>query len=389
MIQRGFNLQQYNTLALHSTAEAYIKIIDLDSLTSAINYCAGQQLAILPLGEGSNIVLQEHLSLCVLDVAIPGITAIKENASSIWVEVGAGENWHQWVMHSIAHGWYGLENLALIPGRVGAAPIQNIGAYGCEVESAIDSVNYINIDEAISGTTGGSLNVLSLAAEQCQFHYRDSIFKQSLASKVVITSVVFKLSKRFKPQLDYPALNERLTLLLKTRTTKKIDAALVAEAIIAIRSEKLPNPAVLPNAGSFFKNVEVDQATLTQFLQDHPEAPYFPFLTKMKGTAGNKYYKIPAAWLIDQCGFKGRQHGSFMVHKQQALVLVNVAGAHAVGASAVETSAIETNAADKARATDLIDFADKIASAVKQRFGFTLIMEPQLIPPRDSINNNF
>lgn len=388
MIQRGFNLQQYNTLALHSTAEAYIKINDLDSLTAAIKYCAEQQLAILPLGEGSNIVLQEHLPLCVLDIAIPGIKAIKENASSIWVEVGAGENWHQWVMHSIAQGWYGIENLALIPGRVGAAPIQNIGAYGCEVESVIDSVNYINIDETIGGTTGGSLNVLSLAAEQCQFHYRDSIFKQSLASKVVITSVVFKLSKEFTPQLDYPALNERLALLLKTITAKKIDAALVAQAVITIRSEKLPNPAVLPNAGSFFKNIEVDQATLSLFLKDHPAAPYFPFLTNMKGTAGTKYYKIPAAWLIDQCGFKGRQHGSFMVHKQQALVLVNIAGANVVKTNVVKTNAVETIAADKASATDLIDFADKIASAVKQRFGFTLIMEPQIIPPRDSTNNN-
>ena len=357
MIKRNVNLQARNTLRLASTANACSEINNLEELHQAIIFSQAESLATIPLGEGSNVILQKSIDAHILDIRLCGMTKTKETESHVWIEVGAGVNWHEWVMHSINAQWFGLENLALIPGRVGAAPIQNIGGYGCEVSSLIDSVNFVNLQS--SSSTGLAFD--SLTAEQCQFAYRDSVFKQELASKTVITSVVFKLDKIFTPQLSYPALKGRLEQLIEQKKLDVIDAALVAEAVIAIRSEKLPDPKKLPNAGSFFKNIAINQQQLNTFLERHPNAPHFQYTHK--DLADKIGYKIPAAWLIEQCGFKGQRSGDLGMHKDQALVLIHY----------------RDNTTADTGADEVIRFADSIIAAVKERFGFILEREPQTI----------
>lgn len=378
MIQRKVDLQHKNTLRLNAIAQAYCEITDLQSLTQALTHCREQNLKILPLGDGSNVILPPHIPFCVFDIKITGIKPLRETANAQWVEVGAGENWHQWVMHSIAQQWYGLENLALIPGRVGAAPIQNIGAYGCEVNSVVESVNYIAIDDDthsdINAESGQPLQIKTLNNAQCQFRYRDSIFKQALANKVIITSVVFKLAKRFKPLLTYPALADQLP------PAQQHTALQVANAVIAIRSSKLPDPAQLPNVGSFFKNVELNARQLEQFLKQNPNAPHFKApasavsLNNSKDIESAAQYRIPAAWLIDQCGLKGYRSGDIGMHNQQALVLV-----HYLDDGSSEQN---TNRENSTSSEQVIAFAARIADKVKQRFGFELQREPRLIPAR-------
>jgi UDP-N-acetylmuramate dehydrogenase len=353
MIKRNVNLQDHNTLRLSSTAKAYSKIDNLEALHQAITFSYTESLTTIPLGEGSNVILQKTIAAHVLDIQLDGIEKIKETEHQVWIEVGAGVNWHKWVMQSIEAQWYGLENLALIPGRVGAAPIQNIGAYGCEVSSLIDSVKFVNL----KADNTASLSISTLTAEQCLFAYRDSIFKQALASKTVITSVVFKLNKTFTPQLSYPALKQRI----EQQKSSNIDALSVANAVIAIRSEKLPNPKQLPNAGSFFKNIAINQQQLDIFLKQYPNAPHFQYTNTAH--ADNIGYKIPAAWLIEQCGFKGKRSGSLGMHKDQALVLIHYGD----------------DATPEASAADVIRFSDTIIETVKERFGFTLQREPQTI----------
>lgn len=357
MIKRSVNLQDCNTLRLASVANAYSRVNNLAELHQAISFSHAEHLASIPLGEGSNVILQDTIDAHILDIRLAGINKIKESNSQVWIEVAAGENWHNWVMHSIEAEWFGLENLALIPGRVGAAPIQNIGAYGCEVSSLIDSVNFVNLQS----DNRAALAIDSLTAEQCQFAYRDSVFKQALAAKTIITSVVFKLDKIFSPQLSYPALNSRIQLLIEQKEVNAINAASVAEAVIAIRSEKLPDPKKLPNAGSFFKNIAIDQQQLNAFLAHYPNAPHFQY--SHQALADNIGYKIPAAWLIEQCGFKGQRAGNLGMHKDQALVLIHYCDGTVSDAGAAE----------------VIHFTDTIIEAVKQRFGFTLQREPQTI----------
>lgn len=361
LIQHNVNLQNHNTLRLSSIAQAYAKIDTFESLSHALQFAAAEKIALLPIGDGSNIILPATVETLVLDVQLRGIQVIKQDQNHIWVEVAAGESWHQWVLHSIQQDWYGLENLALIPGRVGAAPIQNIGAYGCEVKSSIDSVNFIALDKINDlNSLDIKQSIQTLTAADCQFAYRESIFKQALANKTLITSVVFQLNKSFTPMIDYPSLANRLD---QTGTESDLSAAEVANAVIAIRSEKLPDPKVLANAGSFFKNIEIDQTQFSEFISQNPDAPYYESLNNLKDTANNKRYKIPSAWLIERCGLKAKRSGDIGIHQHQALVIVNYAE------DKTPTTSVE-----------LIDFASQIIATVKEQFGFTLQIEPQVIP---------
>lgn len=368
MLEHNKNLRDKNTLALESHAEAYTRIDDLPALHMALQSCQQIGLRPLPLGDGSNIVLQENIPACVFDIHLKGITLLREDEQHAWVEVGAGENWHQWVMQSIERGWYGLENLALIPGRVGAAPIQNIGAYGCEINRWIETVNYIELNADHSA----ALQHKKLSNEQCQFRYRDSIFKGELANQFIITSVIFRLSKNFSAILNYPALRDAVIGSAPGDSepdNNALTAMDIAQAVIQIRQSKLPDPAELPNAGSFFKNIEADQDQLDQLLNDYPDAPYFvaPNATLSNGKARrpSAQYRIPTAWLIDQCGLKGFRDRALGLHTQQALVLVNYS---------------EDSIENPVSATDVMDFAALIAARVKNKFGFELQIEPQLIP---------
>jgi len=288
-------------------------------------------LPVLVLGEGSNtIFVQDYAGLVVLN-QLKGIEVVSETADSVTVKVAAGEHWHSFVQHAVASGWYGLENLALIPGLVGAAPIQNIGAYGVEVKDTLSCVDYIDIN---------SRERLSINNTDCAFAYRESCFKQDLAGKVVITHVTFTLSKHACVDVTYPALNK----FLGSQPTPQD----VFEAVVKVRSEKLPLPEHIPNTGSFFKNPVVSKQIWQEIKKQNPDLVSFPV---------DGQFKLAAGWLIEQAGFKGRDHNGVTVYGKQALVLVNPL---------------------KRSGKDVLDFAEQIQQEIQNRFGVLLEIEPRI-----------
>ncbi len=284
------SLTALHTFALPSTANNIVKITDSQQLTK-IDW----QRRHLLLGEGSNTVFIDDFAGDVILVANKGIE-VTEHDDSYHVRVCAGENWHQFVSYCVSNEIYGIENLALIPGTVGAAPVQNIGAYGVEVKNFIHLVDGFDIEV-------GQFKTLS--AEQCQFGYRDSVFKHHYKSRFVITHVEFSFSKTWRPNLSYGPLQS-----LKAPTAQQ-----VLNEVIKIRNSKLPNPSVLPNAGSFFKNPIVPEKHFNSLLARFPELPNYPSLPGFK--------KLAAGWLIEQSGLKQEKIGGIAVHQQQALVVVN------------------------------------------------------------------
>ena len=297
LIQEGVSLQPYNTLAVPARAAFFSRCTTLDQLVSALTFAKHRELQVIVLGEGSNTVLSENLCGLVILNRLAGIDQIKESAEDVLLRVAAGENWHEFVQYSLNNGWYGLENLALIPGLVGAAPIQNIGAYGVEVKETIESVDYIDLE---SGQT------VTLTNAECQFAYRDSIFKRGLLDKVVITSVVFRLSKSAEPNLSYPVLAEAFR--------KPPSPYEIFDVVCKIRASKLPIPDEIPNAGSFFKNPVVDHDVYVNLKKSFPSIVAFPT---------DRGVKLAAAWMIEQQGWKDKSMGAVYVHRDQALVIVN------------------------------------------------------------------
>jgi len=272
----------------------------------------------------------------VIHINLKGLKLQEENNETIIVEVGAGENWHQLVMHSVEKGWGGIENLSLIPGSVGAAPIQNIGAYGVELDQVFVSL------EAMAIETG---ETKTFNKKECQFAYRDSIFKNSLKGKYVITSVTLRLQKNPVINTSYSALAEKL----KEEGVENPDIEDVSKAVIGVRQSKLPDPAEIGNTGSFFKNPIISQKQYTKLKQQYPDIPHYP--------AGDEV-KIPAAWLIDQCGWKGKRFGDAGVHKMQALVIVNYG---------------------MATGKEIWHLAQRIRNSVKEKFGVSLTSEVNVV----------
>lgn len=267
------------------------------------------------LGGGSNVLLTHNLHGIVLHNKIKGIEKVKENADHVWVTVGAGEVWHDFVMYAIANHWAGIENLALIPGTVGAAPIQNIGAYGVEVKAVIDCV---------TGWHWDMKQLVPFYNSECAFGYRDSIFKHQLKDKVFITSVTFRLNKKPNYNTSYGAIEQELQKMGITEPS----IAAIADAVIAIRSSKLPNPREIGNAGSFFKNPTISIEQYNILKETFPTIPSYP--------VNEESVKVPAGWLIEQCGWKGFRAGDAGVHEKQALVLVNYG--HATGGAVWDLS---------------------------------------------------
>ncbi len=267
------------------------------------------------LGGGSNVLLTHNLHGIVLHNKIKGIEKVKENADHVWVTVGAGEVWHDFVMYAIANHWAGIENLALIPGTVGAAPIQNIGAYGVEVKAVIDCV---------TGWHWDMKQLVPFYNSECAFGYRDSIFKHQLKDKVFITSVTFRLNKKPNYNTSYGAIEQELQKMGITEPS----IAAIADAVIAIRSSKLPNPREIGNAGSFFKNPTIPIEQYNILKETFPTIPSYP--------VNEESVKVPAGWLIEQCGWKGFRAGDAGVHEKQALVLVNYG--HATGGAVWDLS---------------------------------------------------
>lgn len=343
-ISENINLLNHNTFRLNSLAAGWSKITCINDVLHAINYSKKNNIPITPIGDGSNILLRPNVNKLFVDVQLKGIKVIGEDDKKILVEVYAGENWHDWVCYASKKNWYGLENLAFIPGRVGASPIQNIGAYGVEVSDFIESVEYIDLLKS----NRNKLCFSRFNNGECNFSYRNSIFK-SLKNSLIITSVTFKLNKVFAPNLSYPTLS---TFLKKNKKLKSID---VINAVTNIRKEKLPDPKLLPNVGSFFKNIQLNDEEFRYFLEVNSDAPFFK-----KGD----FFKIPSAWLIDKCGYKGKTYKSLGMHNKQALVMVNYFNKN-------EENYIDLN--------DVFYFSNKIRDSVKRKFNLDLDIEPEII----------
>ena len=300
-IEQQKDLQPLNTLAVSSVAEYFIRIESLDSLAAAVAWAQEKQLTAHILSGGSNVLLAPFISGLVIQVGLRGVTVARDEAQKFaQVTLGAGENWHEMVTYCVEQGLYGLENLALIPGFVGAAPVQNIGAYGVELDQVLDSVTAWDLADQ---------RVVTLNKDECAFGYRDSVFKTPFGKRYVITSVTLCLSLIDTPSFDYPALQQVLKNVLHP-TAKD-----VYDAVIAVRSSKLPDPSQIPNVGSFFKNPVVSQGLYQRLLQRYPDMPAYKI--------DSQHVKIPAAWLIDQAGWKGKTHDGITMHAQQALVLTN------------------------------------------------------------------
>ncbi|WP_028447608.1 UDP-N-acetylmuramate dehydrogenase [Chitinimonas koreensis] len=302
------DLAPLHTLALRARAERLAVLADLAELPDLLAQ-AGPQLRVL--GGGSNLVPAERVAGTVLKVELKGRQLLGEDEGAWYVAAAAGENWHDFVQWTLAQGWPGLENLSLIPGTVGAAPIQNIGAYGVELKDCFHALTARRLDD-------GSVCVFT--AEQCAFGYRDSVFKRVEAGRWLITDVLFRLPKAWRPKLDYGDLRARLD-------GAEITPQAVADAVIAIRRSKLPDPAVTPNAGSFFHNPVVPAEQAAALKARHPALPLYP---QADGSA-----KLAAGWLIEQAGWKGRRLGPVGMYAQQALVLVNHGGAGAADVAAL------------------------------------------------------
>lgn len=301
-IRDHISLKPYNTFGIEGYAGHFAEIHSLADLEEAGRLPYPRYV----LGGGSNILLTQPVTGIVLHNCLKGKAEIQEDDNHIWLEVQAGEIWHELVMYTIANGWGGLENLALIPGTVGASPMQNIGAYGVEAKDTIESVSCWLWDEG---------KLITLSNDECRFGYRDSIFKNGLKDKVFITSVVYKLSKKPVFNTSYGAIEQELQAMGVT----SVSVEAIAAAVIRIRTSKLPDPKEIGNAGSFFKNPTIPVAQYEALKAEYPVIPCY--------IVSNKMVKVPAGWLIEQCGWKGYRAGALGVHARQALVLVNYGGA--------------------------------------------------------------
>lgn len=304
-IEENKSLKNYNTFGIDCKARYFVSVETIDELKQVLSEKPPEELFIL--GGGSNMLLTGDLDAFVLHINLQGIQILKETDTEVLVKAMAGENWHGFVQYCIGKDFGGLENLSLIPGNVGTAPIQNIGAYGVELKDTFESCNTLEAE---------TLNEREFNKEECAFEYRNSIFKNEAKGKYIITSVTFRLTKKnHKTSISYGDIQKNLA----ERNIENPTIKDISEAVITIRQSKLPDPKVLGNSGSFFKNPVVDSETFQEFRRKFPEAPFY----EVSATE----FKIPAGWLIEKASFKGQRFGDAGVHKNQALVLVNYGNA--------------------------------------------------------------
>lgn len=307
-IEKNFNLAPYTTFKIGSPAEFFAIIKNKEDLLEAISWAKDNKKAIWILGGGSNILISKKVKGLVLKNEIKGIEIIEQNTDHALVEAKSGEFWTKFVNYTVEHNLYGLENLFLIYGTVGAAPVQNIGAYGVEIKDTFYHLKAIDLNT-------GHEKIFSL--KDCKFGYRDSVFKNRLKGKYFIYAVTFKLLKKAELKLDYGSIRQEL----EKKGIMAPNLKEVIKVITEIRTSKLPSPGLLPNVGSFFKNVETEREKFEKILKKYPLMPNFPI--------GKKKVKIPAGWLIEQAGFKGKRVGPVSMYEKQALILVNHGGAEA------------------------------------------------------------
>jgi UDP-N-acetylmuramate dehydrogenase len=337
LIERNVNLRTLNAFALPALAATLVRVDSDAAVRRVIDHAELGRAPKLVLGGGSNIVFTRDPKSVVLKIEVMGRRLLQERADAWIVEAGAGENWHDTVAWTLQQGWPGLENLALIPGTVGAAPVQNIGAYGVELRERFESLDVVDLITGRSAT---------LDVDACHFGYRDSVFKQALAGKSVITRMRFRLPKPWQPVLGYLELERRMQETGNSRP----DAQTVFDWVCAIRRAKLPDPAVIGNVGSFFKNPIVSTEQCRDIIGRDPEIVHYLL---PDGTV-----KLAAGWLIDACGWKGKSIGRAGVYEKQALVLVNRGGASGA---------------------EVVTLARAIQESVYGRFGIRLEPEPIIV----------
>lgn len=333
-IEENISLKKYNTFGLGYQAKRIIHPSNEEETIQAVTKLSEKE-PFLILGGGSNLLFTGDYNGTLIHPVIEGIKILSENSDSIIISAGAGINWDNLVDWTVKNGFYGLENLSLIPGNVGASPVQNIGAYGTEVRDYVEMVDAIRIPDG---------KKVRFSNSECCFAYRYSIFKGPEKGRYLVTRVHFRLSKKFRLNLDYGSVKDEVARLGKE------NQANVRLAVINIRKKKLPDPELIGNAGSFFKNPLVNEEFATRIKKVYPEVPSFP--------ADDGNVKIAAGWLIEQCGWKGKRDGDAGVHDRQALVLVN----HG-----------------KASGKDICNLSELVKKSVKDKFGINLEPEVEII----------
>lgn len=335
-ILTDFSLKNYNTFGIEAKAKQFVAVHEIADLKTVLEQNKSQKKFIL--GGGSNMLLTKDIEALVIHIDLKGKKIKQENDDFVWVESQAGENWHEFVLWTINQNFGGLENMSLIPGNVGTTPVQNIGAYGTEIKDTFVSCEAMAIENQ---------EIRTFTKEECHFGYRESIFKNDVKNQYIITAVVFKLTKRnHKINTSYGDISGELLKNNITNPTLKD----VSNAVIAIRKSKLPDPAELGNSGSFFKNPIVLKSDFEKIHQQFPEMRYFDI--------SETEVKVPAGWLIEQAGFKGKRFGDAGIHKNQALVLVNYG---------------------KATGQEILNVSKEIQATVFQKFGIHIEAEVNVI----------
>ena len=337
-MQENISLKPYNTFGVDVQSKYFAEVCSLEELIETLKFSNSKKLPLLFLGGGSNILLTKDFEGIVIHLNLKGIHEEIINENEVLVTAKAGENWHQFVMFCLDKNYGGLENLSLIPGNVGTSPMQNIGAYGTEIKDIFESCKVLNLE---------TLQIETFNLEQCKFGYRDSIFKQEGKGKYVILEVTFRLTrKNHKIDVEYGAIQSELEKMGITNPTIQD----VSKAVINIRQSKLPDPKVIGNAGSFFKNPTIPISQFKALKQKFENIPGYP---------NGDFVKVPAGWLIEQAGWKGKQIGNVASNQLQALVIINATGT--------------------ATGKEIFDFSTMIIDSVKEKFGIELEREVNII----------
>lgn len=337
IVQKNVQLKPYNTFGIEATANYFVEVSTIEQLKEILQSPDYQSTERLILGGGSNMLLTKNFEGLVIKIAIKGFEIVEENEDNIWIKAGAGVVWHDLVMHCVNQNYAGMENLSLIPGTVGAAPMQNIGAYGIEIKEVFEELEALEIE------TG---EIKTFDKVTCNFGYRESIFKHEAKGKYIILNVTFKLSKKPTFHVEYGAIKDTLAEMGVTEMSIKA----ISDAVIHIRQSKLPNPAEIGNAGSFFKNPEIPNTQFEALKAQFPTIPSYP--------VSETTTKVPAGWLIEQAGWKGQRFGNVGVHAKQALVLVNYGGG---------------------KGEEIKKLSQKIQASIKEKFGIQLSAEVNFI----------
>ena len=337
IVQKDVQLKPFNTFGIEATAKYFIEVSSIDQLQGILQSPDYQSTERLILGGGSNMLLTKNFDGLVIKIAIKGFEVVNENDNNIWIKAGAGIVWHDLVMQCVNQNYAGMENLSLIPGTVGAAPMQNIGAYGIEIKEVFEELQALEI------ATG---EIKTFDKAMCNFGYRESIFKHEAKGKYIILNVTFKLNKRPTFHIEYGAIKDTLAEM----NISEMSIKSISDAVIHIRQSKLPNPAEIGNAGSFFKNPEILKSQFEDLKAQFPTIPSYP--------VSETTTKVPAGWLIEQAGWKGQRFGNIGVHAKQALVLVNYGGG---------------------KGQEIKELSQKIQASVKEKFGIQLSAEVNFI----------